>query len=777
MFDAVIVRGLRFLLTLILVTLVIYLIMVGCGGGGGGGGAAITPGVPGDPPETSIITDLEDEIVKQASLTLSVTGTSDTTSLGEMKFEFRSYKNGILVSDWTLVNGTEIVLENLSTGEWLVIVRAIDKDGQPDLSPSEILFVVDFDPGSITPETTIESDCPENTWFLPEITVDVSAASNFYPAEELSYEWRTMKNGALNDDWTADPGPEITISGITTGDWIINVRSVDSAGNVDPTPEECHFPANLEDTIPPPDTIIESGCPEGTYYNSTLELTISGTSDVNSPENLKYKYRTYKNGTLDQTWKEFAYPILLIENLSTGDWLVQVRANDSDGRFDATPAECHFQIDDVDIMPDTQILAGCPSGNWSKNFINFTVTGTSPITPTESLTYKIRAYLNGGLFFDWIPTPNTVISVHDLEYGYWEFDIRAVDSEGNEDPTPAECNFADNPDGPDPCLNDTEPPETTLEYGCYDYSSATTAITFGLTGLDNCSDSPDLSYQYRMRSSDSAEFTTWSAHYASEEVLIEGLYDGFWDFEFRAVDQLQNVDPTPAMCSGVEIAGDQCDYDPVPPYTTITSGKLSYPSGTTHITLGVQATDNCTMPNQISYESRKKLHSDANYDTWQSHYAYETIEIPGLYDGVWDIQVRAVDASYNVDMTPSDWGPVNISGATDPCESDTTPPDTQILSGCTTYPSGTTHVTIQVAGTDNCTDPSNLTYQYRVRGPIFPIWETWSSHYATDSLDIKDLFAGAWDVEVRATDESNNTDPSPAFSDTLEIDGVEPVGD
>ncbi|MCX6646596.1 MAG: hypothetical protein NTY09_09585 [bacterium] len=776
MFDVVIVRGLRFLLTLVLITLLIYLIMVGCGGGGGGG-AAVSPTLPGDPPETSIVTDLENEVVKQATLTLLVAGTSDTTPQVDMKFEFRSYKNGVLVADWTLVNETEIVFENLSTGEWLVIVRAIDKDGQPDPSPAEILFVVDYDPGSITPDTLLESGCPENTWFLPEITLDVSGTSNIYPAEELTYEWRTMKNGALNDDWTGNAGPEITISGITTGDWIINVRAVDSVGSVDPTPEECHFPANLEDTIPPPETSIVSGCPEETYYDSSLELTVSATSDVTSPENMSYKYRTYKNGTLEQTWKEFAYPILLIENLSTGDWLFQVRANDSDGRFDATPAECHFQVDDVDIRPDTEIVSGCPTDNWTRDFINFTVSGSSPITLTESLTYKVRSYLNGGLHFDWVNTPGPIISIHNLEYGYWEIDICAVDSEGNVDPTPAECNFANNPDGPDPCLSDTEAPDTTLDYGCYNYSAGTTAIMFGLSGIDNCTDTPDLSYQYRMRSASSAEFTTWSEHYAGEEVLVEGLYDGFWDFEFRAVDELQNVDPTPAMCSGVEIAGDQCAYDPVPPYTVITSGKLSYPSGTTHITLGVASTDNCTPSSEISYEFRKKLDSDANYDTWQSHYAYETIEIPGLYDGVWDIEVRAVDSSFNVDLTPSFWGPVNISGAPDPCENDITFPDTQIVSGCTTYPSGTTEVTVNVSGTDNCTDPSNLLFQYRKKGPYLPIWDTWSSHYATDSLELKDLYTGVWEVEVRATDESNNTDPSPAYSNTLEIEGADPVGD
>lgn len=778
MFDVVLARGLRFLLTLVLITLVIYLIMVGCGGGGGGGGgSAVTPTIPGEPPDTSIITDLEDEVVREGTLSLSVSGTSGTTSAVDLKFEWRSYKNGVMVTDWTLVAGDEIVLEDLSTGEWLVIVRAIDKDGQPDPTPAEIIFVVDYDPGITPPDTLIESGCPSGTWFLQEITFAVSGVSNITPPEELTYEWRTMKNGALNTDWTPAEGPEITIPNLTTGEWIINIRAVDGDGNVDPTPDECHFPANLEDTTPPPETFIDSGCPEDTWFEPEITLVVSGSSEVTSQENLRFESRIYLNGALDHSWIESDGTSLLIENLSTGDWLIQVRAIDEDGRIDPEPAECHFQVEEIDIRPDTEIVSGCPPENWTREYINLTVTGYSTITPSSDLTYQYRTYLNGALETDWTYAPVFVISISGLTYGYWEIDIRAVDGEGNFDPTPAECNFANNPDGPDPCLSDSEPPETSFEYGCYSYGSGTTAITFGVTGVDNCTHTSNLAYQYRLKTTGSAEFGTWSAHYASNEVLIEGLYDGFWDFEFRAVDEMQNVDPSPAMCMSVEIAGDPCASDFTPPYTSITSGKKTLPSGTSFITLGVHSTDNCTPSELITYEYHKKLQSEGAYDTWQSHYAYDTIAIPGLYDGIWEFEVRAVDASYNVDPTPSYWGPVTIQGLPDPCESDIVPPDTEIVSGCSSWPEGTTQAIIDVAGTDNCSNPSDLLFQFRLKGPYFPFWDVWSAHYATDELVLKNLYSGAWEVEVRASDEANNVDKTPAYCDTLYIDGISPNDD
>ncbi|MCK4720737.1 hypothetical protein KAU08_08765, partial [bacterium] len=204
MFD--LARGFRFFLLLTLITLVIYLIMVGCGGGGSSG---VTPDLPGDPPETSIITDLPDEVIRQGSITLTVTGSSETTSTENLSYEWRTYKNGILAQDWVRVSGADIVITTLSTGEWVVQVRAIDKDGQPDPTPVEISFVVDYDGGTAPPDTSIDSGCPDGTWFQDSIILAVSGTSGFTPPDEITFEFRTLKNGVLQEDWTAHPGPEI----------------------------------------------------------------------------------------------------------------------------------------------------------------------------------------------------------------------------------------------------------------------------------------------------------------------------------------------------------------------------------------------------------------------------------------------------------------------------------------------------------------------------------------------------------------------------------------
>ncbi len=772
MFD--LARGFRFFLLLTLITLVIYLIMVGCGGGGSSG---VTPDLPGDPPETSIVTDLPDEVIRQGSITLTVTGSSETTSTENLSYEWRAYKNGILVQGWVRVSGADIVINNLSTGEWLVQIRAIDQDGQPDPTPLEITFVVDYDGGTAPPDTSIDSGCPDGTWFQDSIILTVSGTSGFTPPDEITFEYRTLRNGVLQEDWTAHPGPEITVQNLTTGDWIVNIRAIDSEAQADLTPEECHFPANLEDTTLPPETSIDSGCPEGFFTESSLTLTVSGSSEITAPGDITFDYRTYQNGILDTAWTAFTGNSLLLENLTTGDWQIHVRAVDEDGRVDETPAECNFQIDEPVTAPDTTITSGCPETEWPNDYVTLTVTGSSTFTPSEELTYEYRTSANGIPVTDWSYAPGSVLFFDILTVGYWEIDIRAVDSEGRVDPSPAECNFTFNPDAPDPCENDTIPPDTTLTFGCFDYDVGTTSITFGVSGSDNCTQIADLSYQYHKKAPGSSSFDTWSAHYSSEAILVEGLYDGIWNFEFRAVDELQNPDPSPVLCANVAIAGNPCDLDLTPPVTGITSGKSSYPSGTTFITLGVSAYDNCTPSSEITFDYHKKLQADPFYDSWTSHYACETIDIPGLYDGIWEFEVRGVDASGNPDTNPAYFGPVDISGAPDPCDSDSTPPETSIVSGCTSYPEGTIEVTIDVSGTDNCTESFNLTYQYHKKGPGYFMWDTWSSHYSSESLVIGSLYQGIWEIEVRATDESNNTDLTPAFCDSLEIAGPVPADD
>src|SRR5215212_5572737 len=86
---------------------------------------------------------------------------------------------------------------------------------------------------------------------------------------------------------------------------------------------------------------------------------------------------------------------------------------------------------------------------------------------------------------------------------------------------------------------------------------------------------------------------------------------------------------------------------------------------------------------------------------------------------------------------------------------DTTPPDTSITGG----PSGTineTSATFTFTGSDNVTSTAKLRYSYNLDGGA------WSTPSTSTSASLTGLGAGAHTFNVRAVDQANNVDPTPA---------------
>jgi hypothetical protein len=115
----------------------------------------------------------------------------------------------------------------------------------------------------------------------------------------------------------------------------------------------------------------------------------------------------------------------------------------------------------------------------------------------------------------------------------------------------------------------------------------------------------------------------------------------------------------------------------------------------------------------------------------------------------YELGTHTVDRVGNINET---W--VNQTTKTTAAVSDTTPPETAMTAG----PSGTINyndVTFAWSGTDDQTETSNLVYQYKMG-------DTWSGWVSGTSVTYTGLSNGEYTFMVRARDEAENEDLTPA---------------
>ena len=191
-------------------------------------------------------------------------------------------------------------------------------------------------------------------------------------------------------------------------------------------------PASRDFTVDttPPDTTIDSG-PSGTIATDQATFTFAGdpASDTN-----KVQCRIDSEPFADCTSpKTFA-------GLSDGPHTVEFRAEDTVGNQDATPATRDFTVDTT--APDTTIDSG-PTGTTGDSTPSF------EFSSEPGATFECRVDSDA---FSACSSPETVAALTD---GPHTFEVKATDSVGNTDPSPATRTFT----------VDTTPPDTTIDSG------------------------------------------------------------------------------------------------------------------------------------------------------------------------------------------------------------------------------------------------------------------------------------------------------------------------
>ena len=267
-------------------------------------------------------------------------------------------------------------------------VRAVDRAGNPDPSPASRNWTVDTNP----PETAVENG-PPHVSHKDTATFTVSSEAG------ATFECR------LDDHGWGECGQ---VSGLSDGKHVMRARAKDRAGNVDPTPARWSWRIDL-----PPQTTITEG-PSGPSASTSAAFRFS-SNDTAAIFQCKLDDRSWSSCSSGRTYT----------GLPQGSHTFKVRAKDSAGTNDPSPAERTWKVDTV--SPNTTIKSVSVSGK----------SATFSFSASEAGgTFECR--LDGGAWRGC----SSPTSYGGLKHGNHSFRVRAIDAAGNRDATPALRSFS-----------------------------------------------------------------------------------------------------------------------------------------------------------------------------------------------------------------------------------------------------------------------------------------------------------------------------------------------
>ncbi len=231
----------------------------------------------------------------------------------------------------------------LSDGNHTFQVKATDAAGNTDPTPASFTWTVD----TVTPNTTITS-AP------PALTANTGATFSFSSNETASFECK-LDTGIFSP--CISP---ITYTGVPDGSHAFNVRAIDGAGNVDPSPASVGWTV---DTLPP-DTSITSAPPALTN-NNTVNLTFTST-ETGSSFTCKLDGNALENCVSPKTYV----------GLPDGSHTVSVTAMDVAGNSDPAPVIASFTVDTGAPVSTNTASPASPNGQngWFTTDVSFTIT-------------------------------------------------------------------------------------------------------------------------------------------------------------------------------------------------------------------------------------------------------------------------------------------------------------------------------------------------------------------------------------------------------------------
>jgi predicted extracellular nuclease len=300
------------------------------------------------------------------SASFSFSGTDNSTPPGSLTFECKL--DGGSFAACTSPQS----YSGLSDGSHTFQVRAIDGDGNVDQSSATFTWTID----TTAPDTTITSN--------PSNPSNSSSASFSFSGTDTGTGVASFECKLDGGSFGACTSPQ-PYSSLADGSHTFQVRAIDGAGNVDPTPAS--FTWTIDTTAP--NTTINSN-PASLTNSTSASFTFSGT-DAGGTGVASFECKL-DGGSFTACTSPQPY-----SSLADGSHTFQVRAIDVVGNVDPTPASFTWTIDTV--APTISVTAGgmCAA---SGGTMNLTVADSSgnPLTLSGSSS-NTTAVQNANIVF------------------------------------------------------------------------------------------------------------------------------------------------------------------------------------------------------------------------------------------------------------------------------------------------------------------------------------------------------------------------------------------
>ena len=451
-------------------------------------------------PDTNITSNPSDP--SGASVSFSFTGDDGSGCSGVASFECK-LDGGSFAACTSPQNYT-----GLSGGSHTFQVRAIDGAGNADASPASYTWTVD----TAEPNTTIDTS--------PSNPSNSSSASFTFSSNKPGGTFECQLDGG---GFALCTSPQ-NYTGLSDGSHTFQVRAIDGFGNVDSSPAS--YTWTVDTTAP--DTTIDTS--PSNPSGATVSFAFSGTDAGTGVASFECQ--------LDGGGFALCTSPQNYSGLADGSHTFQVRAKDGAGNVDATPASYTWTVDGS--APDTTITAN-PSNPTSSTSASFSFNSSE-----ASSTFECK--LDGGGFAA-CTSPQNYTGLAD---GSHTFQVRATDSIGNVDPTPASFTW----------LVDTTAPDTTITGNPPAVTGPNASFTF--TGSD--AGSGVASFECKLDGGSFAACTSPQSY--------SGLSAGGHTFQVRAIDAVGNVDATPASHTWTVVLNS-------PPTVSVARGGQCNVSGST----------------------------------------------------------------------------------------------------------------------------------------------------------------------------------------------------
>ena len=574
------------------------------------------------PPDTRI-TKRPPALTANYIVNFEFTGSDDQTI--DLDLEYECLLDGVLLGDCDSLLSTPTVpgdpyeVEVFNPGKHVFEVRAIDEAGHVDPTPAKWTFtVVDL----TAPETSIELE--------PESETTATTAIFEFIGEEpdgtFVFDFECSLDGA---DFTECTSP-LTLENLQPGNHLFQVRAVDPSGVRDITPEFVEWTI-----LPPP------GAQTPETFIAVHPGEVSGPDAIFGFQSdlLVEEFECSLDG------EEFTgcEGVLELVGLEPGQHTLEVRAIAFDllenGTVDPTPARHTWTVVGE---PETTILSRPPAMSASAS-ATFTFTSDQEdVTFMCSVDGSVPVRCDSGF----IAGPLTQDS-HEFEV-YAVNDFQYLDGEPVQDQSPATYEWE---------VHDVTPPETRIvdvttlgPESLEEPDSIRFRFTNPPTNENPQGSSDNGTAWWELGFECSLDGGAWEECDPVHYLLLEELPGGQHTLRVRAIDEFENVDPSPATYNFTSDAG---------PETTILGGPQAE-TGSQQATFTFAADPAGGATFQCSLDAGPYLPCQSGVP----------IEVPTFGDH--ELLVRARSPGGAVDLTPAEYS--WFSG-------DPTPPVVDITAG------------------------------------------------------------------------------------------------